>query len=288
MRWIAVQLAFVTSVCAAFSSRAALPSELVQAQLLTDVSSVKPGEPFTVGVLLKLAPHYHVYWVNPGDSGQATSIKIKASPLSKIEPMPFPTPIRIDLPGGLVNYGYESEVMFLTKVTPPANPKLDTTKMELSADVSWLVCSESECIPSDAKITLSLPITGAATADNATLFKAWRDRIPTPVKGDAQASAPPSDLKIEITSPEMRDGSASRIEWFPGNNDPLMIKDIKVTPSAGNVRVSARLELPARQKMTGNTIESVLGYTDSHGQRRGLSLSVPIATTASADKGTRQ
>src|SRR5947208_14445105 len=197
MRWLILSLFLAAAIGAA--ALAQPRSDLVQAQLLADVSSVKPGEPLTVGVLLKIAPHYHVYWINPGDSGQATSVKVMASLLSKIEPMAFPTPIRIDLPGGLVNYGYENEVMFLTKITPPVNPKLDTTKMELSVDVSWLVCSESECIPGDAKLKLSLPITGAATADNASLFKDWRDRIPTAAKGDAQASPPPSDLKHAIS-----------------------------------------------------------------------------------------
>src|SRR5262245_4940334 len=82
-------------------------SNLVKAQLLADVSSVKLGEPFTAGVLLKIAPGYHVYWSNPGDSGTATSVQLKAFPNSNVEPMPMPTPYRIEVPGGLVNYGYE-------------------------------------------------------------------------------------------------------------------------------------------------------------------------------------
>src|SRR5437899_1892543 len=99
-------------------------TDLVKAQLLADVSSVKLGEPFAVGVMLRMAPGYHVYWINPGDSGQATSVTLNASPVSKIESIRFPTPYRIELPGGLVNYGYENEVMLLAKVTPPVNPKL--------------------------------------------------------------------------------------------------------------------------------------------------------------------
>ena len=283
MRWLILSLFLAAAIGAA--ALAQPRSDLVKAQLLADVSSVKPGEPFTVGLLLKIAPHYHVYWINPGDSGQATSVKLSASPVSKIEPIQFPTPFKIELPGGLVNYGYENEVMLLAKVAPPVNPKLDTTTMQLSADVSWLVCNETECIPGDAKLALSLPINGSATPENSALFKQWQDQLPSPAKGDAEVDPPPSDLKIEASWPGMRDEAFSRIEWFPGNNDPLIIKDIKVTPSATNVRVNARVELPAGQKLQRNTIESVLGYTDSHGQRRGLSLSVPIKATASVDKG---
>lgn len=260
----------------ATAARAQPRADLVKAQLLADASSVKLGEQFTVGVLLKVEPHYHVYWINPGDSGQATSVELTASPNSQIEPLPFPTPFRIELPGGLVNYGYENEVMLLARVTPHVNPKTDTDKLELSADVSWLVCNENECIPGGAKLTLSLPIAGNAKPDNRELFKKWQDQIPIWLRNiDAQIDPPPSDLKLELSGPGMTEGF-SEVQWFPADDDPLIIKDIKVTPSATNVRVSARVDLTPGQKLTRNTIESVLGYTDSHGQRRGLSLSVPI------------
>jgi len=213
-------------------------------------------------------------------------MQLKAFPNSSVEPMPMPAPYRIELPGGLVNYGYEREVMLLTRVTPHVNPKMDTTKVELSAEVSWLVCNETECIPGDAKLSLSLPIAGSSSPDNLELFEHWQDQIPRPLtNGDAQVGPPPSDLKIEVSWPGMRDDAFSRVEWFPGNNDPLIVKDIKATPSATNVRVNARVELPVGQKLQRNTIESVLGYSDSHGQRRGLSLSVPIKPSASGDKG---
>jgi thiol:disulfide interchange protein DsbD len=284
MRWIAVQFLFVACL---FTPAAAAPrTDLVKAKLLADVSAVKPGQPFTVGVLLKIAPHYHVYWINPGDSGQTTAVELKASPLSRIEPIQFPTPVRIELPGGLVNYGYENAVMLLAKVTPPANPQLDTTTMQLSANVSWLVCNETECIPGDAKLSMSLPIFGSAVPANVAIFKSWQDQIPRLISaGDAHADPPPSDLKIEVSWPGMRDEAFSKVEWFPGNNDPLIIKDIKVTPSATGVRVNARVELLAGQALQRNTIESVLGYTDGQGRRRGLSLSVPLRSSANVNKG---
>jgi thiol:disulfide interchange protein DsbD len=39
--------------------------ELVKAELLADTTAVVPGKPFTVGVLLKMAPHWHTYWKFP-------------------------------------------------------------------------------------------------------------------------------------------------------------------------------------------------------------------------------
>jgi hypothetical protein len=100
-------------------------------------------------------------------------------------------------------------------------------------------------------------------------------------------AAKESDLKIEISWPDAQDGPPRDVQWFPADNDPLIIKDIKVTPFAAAARVNARVELSAGQKLSRNTIESVLGYTDGQGRRRGLSLSVPIQPPTGVDKGKR-
>ena len=49
-------------------------SRNVGATLVADVTAVQPGKPFRVGVLLRMAPEWHTYWRNPGDSGLPTKI----------------------------------------------------------------------------------------------------------------------------------------------------------------------------------------------------------------------
>ena len=39
-----------------------------EARLVADTTSVKPGHPFTAAVQLTIAPGWHVYWENPGDT----------------------------------------------------------------------------------------------------------------------------------------------------------------------------------------------------------------------------
>ncbi len=46
--------------------------ELVKAQLLADTDAIVPGQPFTAGVLLHMAPHWHTYWKFSGDAGLPT------------------------------------------------------------------------------------------------------------------------------------------------------------------------------------------------------------------------
>src|SRR5204862_1495740 len=49
--------------------------ELVKAQLIADTSAISPGKPFTAGVLLRMAPHWHTYWKFSGDAGLPSEIK---------------------------------------------------------------------------------------------------------------------------------------------------------------------------------------------------------------------
>src|SRR5689334_5801285 len=134
---IAIALLFASTFVTRASVAAPLPaaSELVTPKLVADVSSVAPGRPFTVGVVMQLAPKWHVYWINPGDSGLVPAVEWKLPPGFAAGELQFPVPTKIDLPGGLVNYGYEDEVMLLATITPPK---------ELTAGAS---------IPIDAKLT---------------------------------------------------------------------------------------------------------------------------------------
>src|SRR4051812_46492308 len=74
---ILLALAMWAGAGARAATAAAVPKDLVKAQLLADVASVKPGEEFTLGVLLKIKPDWHIYWKYPGDAGLPTSVKWK-------------------------------------------------------------------------------------------------------------------------------------------------------------------------------------------------------------------
>ena len=53
----------------------------VQASLVADVDAIVPGESFTLGLRFKIQPHWHTYWINPGDVGTETSITFTKSDL---------------------------------------------------------------------------------------------------------------------------------------------------------------------------------------------------------------
>ena len=49
-------------------------TDQVKAQLITSVDAVHPGDEILVGVQERIIPHWHTYWINPGDSGLPTTI----------------------------------------------------------------------------------------------------------------------------------------------------------------------------------------------------------------------
>src|SRR5579872_5810272 len=46
----------------------------LKAELLCEQTSIQPGGSVTVGFHFRMQKGWHIYWQNPGDSGQAPSI----------------------------------------------------------------------------------------------------------------------------------------------------------------------------------------------------------------------
>src|SRR5204863_4386142 len=123
-------------------AQAVVKTDNVRAELLSEVSTVKPGEPFWAGLRLTLRPKWHTYWKNPGESGLPTEIAWKLPAGTTAEPIVWPAPTLLDI-GGVINYGYHDEVLLLARITPPADA---SGTLSLAADANWLVCDDV-CIP---------------------------------------------------------------------------------------------------------------------------------------------
>src|SRR5882757_4132115 len=93
--------------------------QLVKAELLADTDAVVPGKPFTVGLLLRMAPAWHTYWKFSGDAGLPSELKWKLPPGWKIGEIQWPIPLKTIDPGDIQTYGYENEVLLMQEITPP-------------------------------------------------------------------------------------------------------------------------------------------------------------------------
>jgi len=149
---------------------------LVRPALISEVSGIVPGKPFTVGLHLKMAPHCHTYWQYPGDSGMPTKIEWKLPPGFKTGDIQWPLPVKIDEEGDMRTYAYESEVLLLVQIIPP--PDLSEREITIGATAKWLVC-EQICVPGEAELALTLPVAEKSAIANEELFRKFRAQLPS-------------------------------------------------------------------------------------------------------------
>jgi thiol:disulfide interchange protein/DsbC/DsbD-like thiol-disulfide interchange protein len=154
-------------------------SDNVKAHLVSEVSSIAAGQSFWVALEFDIRDGWHTYWRNPGDSGQATTIKWQLPAGFTAGDIVWTTPHRFELPP-LMNYGYAKHAVHLVKIDAPGDLRAGTPVV-LSAKASWLVCADV-CIPEDADLQLKLPVsggTGALDPRDAALFAAARSELPS-------------------------------------------------------------------------------------------------------------
>jgi thiol:disulfide interchange protein DsbD len=188
--------------------------QLVKAELLADTSGIVPGKPFTIGLLLRMAPRWHTYWKFSGDAGLPTELKWKLPSGWKIGEIQWPIPLKTIDPGDIETYGYENEVLLMQEITPP--PKIDDSSVRFSADASWLVC-EKICIPGSETLQLELPMSTISQPANTEVFARYRRLLPQKWPGantvTANWSRAGSDLRLKVTSETL--GSYPAVDFFP-------------------------------------------------------------------------
>jgi thiol:disulfide interchange protein len=188
--------------------------ELVKTELLADTDAIVPGKPFTIGLLLRMAPHWHTYWAFSGDAGLPTELKWKLPSGWKVGEIQWPIPLKTIDPGDIETYGYENEVLLMQEITPPQ--KLDNSGVKLSAEANWLVC-EKICIPGSATPQLELPVSTTSQPANSELFARYRHLLPQNWPDSNVASANWSrvgrDLRLKITSETL--GNYPALDFFP-------------------------------------------------------------------------
>ncbi len=148
---------------------------------------------------------WHIYWLNPGDSGLPTTFEVRQSERVLRHDVRMPAPQRFVSPGAIVTYGYEGSTLFFVR-PHSLQPALET---QVRAD--WLACAEI-CIKGSKIITLK-PFSTTAVTTTTRQLKAWK-RLPKPrimpwtrtasslvfeaKKGSVVALFPHADLQLRL------------------------------------------------------------------------------------------
>jgi DsbC/DsbD-like thiol-disulfide interchange protein len=252
-------------------------SHLVEASLLANVAVIKPGEPFTVGVLLKIKPGWHVYWTNPGDAGLPTRVQWTLPPGYTASELRFPVPRHIDQPGGLVIYGYTDQVLLTSTITPPSElTGTDSTAIPITARVNWLCCSEA-CVPGKTTLNLQLIAGEKSTPDNTQVFEQWQNRLPSLAPGSA------APLVLSDSPPHTQIMSTRKITdpkaIIPGAVDGLILTVGQPQATELGTTIPLSAQVLKGQTVTAKSVPILLTWADPDGTARlGEQINVPIVS----------
>jgi DsbC/DsbD-like thiol-disulfide interchange protein len=152
-----------------------------------------------LGLHFLLSPGWHVYWKNSGDAGFPPSATFQPADVLGTPEILWPTPRRFELPGDLVAFGYEGEVVYPVRaeirpvtVLPPTAQTSDAVSsdpappagilhdvLHITADLDYLVC-QVDCVPFRYTLTLDQPLGDVPEGDPATapLVQTWVGRLP--------------------------------------------------------------------------------------------------------------
>lgn len=215
-------------------SRAAGPHTTVT--LLASRDRLAGGERLSIGLQFQMEKGWHIYWVNPGDSGEPPTVQWQLPPGFHVGAIEWPAPEKLTAPS-IVDYGYENEVLLMASVRVPAR-LTPGANLPVTANVTWLVCKDI-CIPAKAHVTLALPARGAQqdkASSSGTLFVEVEKSLPraAPANWRITATSEKDDFVLTVETGE-RETAATFFPLEPEqiNNDAVQA----ATPFSRGVRL---------------------------------------------------
>lgn len=246
----------------------------VEAELISEVSTLQAGQPFWVALRLKMDEGWHTYWKHPGDSGLATSVAWQLPQGFQISPLYWPYPSVLKVPP-FVTYGYGGEVFLLSQVIPPKDLVVGET-VRIKSHAKWLAC-EKQCIPGEARLELDVPVGTKAepNAEQATAFHRARERLPQPLPNSWNVHAKQKGKKMILSwqvPPE--EEKVEQATFFPeegGVIEHAAPQKLKASGQLGELElVIARTAMQKPQRLKGVLLLN-------HSQRvRAFAIDVPV------------
>lgn len=172
--------------------------------------NIKAGESITLATVVNLAPEWHVYWINPGDSGLPVRITWTAPEGVTIDPIQWPAPDKISY-DILANYGYYDTVKLLQKIHISSEYKNEP--IHLTASVEMLVCKEI-CIPESDTVSITLNDPSATIQNNAATIQNAKNNLPKPFSGSVTYSEENEKLHLHINTND-KALNTDNLDFFP-------------------------------------------------------------------------
>lgn len=264
-------LAMMLAPAAALAAEsAAVTSPRVSATLLSSRDAVAPGERVQLALVQIIAPGWHTYWQNPGDSGEATRIEWELPDGYRAGPIAWPAPKALPVEP-LVNYGFEGTVLLPVEITVPETAK-PGERLSLKAKATWLVC-EKICIPEEGVFALDLPVAAQPLADAAAEARVAAARASLPQKAEFRASLSAAGEALTLALPGLP-ADAGKVHFFPVP-DTLIDHAAPQPMTRRSEGATLQLARSSAFKIADSEIAGVVTF-DQNGTQRALALSVAV------------
>jgi DsbC/DsbD-like thiol-disulfide interchange protein len=226
-------------LCAGGAQASGSPIPHGTLELIAENQSIAIGHPFYLGLHFQLEKGWHIYWVNPGDSGEPPRVIWQLPPGLSPGVIEWPAPLRLGT-SSVVDFGYQDAVTLMVPVHTETS-LAPQPLARLGAEIKVLVCREI-CIPGRTQLSLTLPIKSQPPAPDVRtreLFAAARKDLPRPAPQNWKVSA--DDAKDSFVLAANVTPKITRALFFPlaeaqiDNSAPQILQ-----PQASGFRLTVR------------------------------------------------
>ncbi|HWY71074.1 MAG TPA: protein-disulfide reductase DsbD domain-containing protein [Terriglobales bacterium] len=268
--------ALLVAFCGISSAYSQAAKQHARLSLVSDKASLAPGNSHWIGLRFELEPGWHIYWTNPGDSGEPPKVSWHLPSGVEAGDLQFPAPQRI-ADHGLMDYGYQGHVVLLSKVTVPAS--VTSKKAEIAADVRYLVCREV-CVPAKEHLAVTLPLDGnKKESSEAGLVRTATANLPQSLPKDVHASAVSDQDSFVLTVASKNKNFGPVTDFIPAEAQTIENASL---PAVQHVVGTSRLRLKKSEQLTQpiSTLRGLLITKD-----KAYEVNIPV--TASKNSGAK-
>lgn len=182
----------------------------ISASLVFSTEDPKPGSTVKFAIKMSPAMGWHGYWSNPGESGAPVTVKWTAPEGVSFSPLQHPAPHLLQY-AGIGSYVHDGAYTLLGSMKIPRG--LETgTSIPVKADLQWLTCSDSQCVPESTSLNIALTVGSANTNWNGSSIISTGERnLPKPVS-DVTMTSRDGSLVFSLPSLSL---NRSKVRVYP-------------------------------------------------------------------------
>ena len=228
----------------AFANKYDYSSSFVNVNIIPELTSITPKTK-SLNLLLEISikPHWHLYWKNPGDVGNPTTLNLKDTPYTNFVAPLFSTPKKVVYDDIITSYIHENTFYILQPIT------LDNLKnikeLPLDINLSYDVCFD-ECYNENIKSNITIPITSIENKNPLYIETYSLAETLFPETIDYSSTFSQNNLLINLSSPILKEcTNAEFVSIYPKKNIISTLPKTKIlSDTLLNIEFESINELP--------------------------------------------